>query len=133
MTWLALVWALQIGYVPMQQVDVWGPQWGNWHVPESATEVTMEAAVVLFDHVEIGGMLKSYQTPTGPGAFMPFRMDYGIHADIVFKNETSSVRLGIMHECDHSITLGFFLPPPSPLAMAQTEMYLRFEQRLAFK
>ena len=74
MTWLALVWALQIGYVPMQQVDVWGPQWGNWHVPESATEVTMEAAVVLFDHVEIGGMLKSYQTPTGPGAFMPFRM-----------------------------------------------------------
>ena len=131
MTWLALIWALQLGYVPMQQVMVGG--WSEWQAPAYATEATMEAGVVLFDHLEIGGMVKSYQSPMSWDNWKPFRMDYSIHADVVFKTETSALRVGIMHECDHSITLGFFQSPPVPLAMAQTEVYLRFEQRLVLK
>ena len=98
MNWLAICWALQLGYMPVQQQVM-------WKSPQCATEATMESTIVLFDHIEIGGMFKGYQVPAGNGYFMPFRMDYGIHADIMFKTETSSLRIGISHECDHSITL----------------------------
>jgi hypothetical protein len=129
MSWLTLIWALQLGYMPLQQVMV-GPC--MWQSPQGATEATMESAIVLFDHIELGGSLHSYQTPMSNGSFMPYRIDYGIHADIVFKTETSALKFGISHECDHSITLGEFPSPPVPLAMASTEVYIRFEQKVQF-
>jgi len=129
MNWLTLIWALQLGYMPLQQVMV---DSAMWQAPSNATDATMEATVVLFDHIELGGLIRSYQTPGEWDNWMPYRMDYGIHADIVFRTETSALRFGIGHECDHSITLGNFPSPPVPLAMAATEVYVRFEQRLHF-
>jgi hypothetical protein len=130
MTWLVLLWSLQAGYLPLQEIHV-AQEYGyvqNWVAPTNATEVTMGVKATLFDHLEVGGFVKSYQAFEGVG-FAAFRFDYGIHADIVW----GPLTVGIMHECDHGLQLPFTQNLRlGSMQMAQTEVYVRFESKISF-
>ena len=125
MQWLTLIFALQAGMVSH---SVWiapeGRQPIGWAAPSSAFALSMETTFTLFDHVELYGMMRSYQTPDTLTSWRPFAMDYGIGAAATL----GPFKAGVYHECDHSIKLaGISAPPGNGYGEGGKQFFIRFE------
>jgi hypothetical protein len=125
MQWLTLLFAIQAGTIS-------GQHWTNeiWQYPAGASEISMDATFIAFDHFELEGLLRSYQVfHTSQYCFVPFEADYGIGIAFV----AGPLKIGARHECDHSIRLDGCWSPLGDLGFGSstTELYIRFEHKFS--
>ncbi len=124
-SWLVLYFALQAGLV--SQTMTINDQ--TWQTPPNTLEATMEAKAVLFDHLELGGFMRSWQMPQSAFQWSPFRIDYGVEAALFW----GPLRVGVRHECEHPVSDfldgGVLAVPPNGNV---TELFVRFAARVQF-
>ena len=93
MNWLILLYFIELGYSPFYdsrnaiEIDNIGIR------NESTYYITLDAEVVLFDHLFIGGAIKTYIKDTNTYEFWPFESDYILKTGLRFKN----LELGFRH------------------------------------
>ena len=97
MNWLALFFALELGIVPQAGVLMYEPE--EAFFMEGAFYTELEAEVLLFDVLFVGGGVRSYITPGHTGfTFSPNSTIYDFGAGVRFKD---TLELGWRHRCFH--------------------------------
>lgn len=98
MNWIILAAALEVGWMPLGDFVM--------HDPPSQISITgsfyvdMEVRAEVFDHLFLGGEVKTLMYKIGDGYyFMPERMLYQFTAGIFVDN----FEIGIRHYCTHPI------------------------------
>ena len=130
MQWLTLWFALQSGlFSQTMRIAPINQGYIGWSTPPNTIEATMEARVLLFEHIELAGFMRSYQVPADITSFAPFRIDYGASASIIY----GPLRIGVKHECDHPVSqVGSISLTDSVFASQSTSLFIRFESKINF-
>lgn len=88
MNWILFAFALELGAINDTELPV-----------DLTAYVQMESTAILFRHLEIGGILRSYQIPAGGYQWEPLRMDYTVLAIVRF----GILSFGAEHICYHPV------------------------------
>ena len=117
MTWLILLFFLEIGYSPFyQSLNVLPSDYESIR-NENVYYITFDAEVLLYDYFFIGGSTKIYIQPNEEGHdFFPIENDYLFKMGLRFKN----LEVGFRHQCNH--------PGDSFGIQAQGKSYGGFEE-----
>jgi len=101
MQWLALSWALTVGFLPMQTDGIVRDDGAvAISAPENALAATFELDAVAWDHFRAWGKMRSYEEFSFSHLYMvPWRIDYSIGAEVFY----GPIALGVWHECDHGV------------------------------
>lgn len=89
MNWLLFAFALELGAIRGSDIPV-----------DLSSYVQMESTAIIAEHLEIGGVLRSYQVPDGV-YWWPFRMDYTVSATVRF----GVLSFGVEHLCYHPVKI----------------------------
>ena len=88
MEWLLFAFALELGAIRGNDLPV-----------DAAAYVQTEAIITVLHHVEIKGVLRSYQIPDSMSNWLPFRMDYTVAAVATFR----AFSFGVERLCYHPV------------------------------
>ncbi len=127
MNWLILLYFLELGYSPFydsrnaSEID-------NIRIRnESIYYVTMDAEVVILDHLFIGGAIKTYIHGTIDYEFWPFELDFLFKAGLRYKN----IEFGFRHFCLHPVRpYEMYYQPQGSTDGSYEEFYIRIEKRM---
>jgi len=106
MTWLILLFALEIGMRPAGEVVRYADP---GYVPEVYNAVVytdLEAEVVAWDTVFVGGMVYTEAAPYAWNNYAPFWTVYGFNAGA----RRGIFEIGWRHYCSHGVTVAGWLP-----------------------
>lgn len=135
MNWLTFYFLMQLGVAshglaidPM----VPGMPVYAWSTPANTVELSLEPRFVFFDHLELGGSIRSYQYPTGNGLeFNPVEINYEVHAKIF----AGPFSVTASHYCDHSLRLSatdVAQPATAGFTVAETSVTFQFQAKVQF-
>ncbi len=115
MQWLILSLALTCGYMPqnVQMLD-------QALYDKPCFEQTVEVSGLVAEHLNVFGSVQTYDTHNKGLSFFPFRADYSIGAELLWKG----FALGVRHECDHPVI--YTSPQALGYAGNETEIYLSY-------
>jgi len=126
MSWLALVAFLELAYLPMGDCVMYEAP--NVVYARGGLAVTMDAEVVAFDHVFIGGNIMTAMWADDPDysegqlGFWPERMGYQFRAGVRF----DPVEIGFRHYCTHPVVPWMpWMPQQIVWEGGYEEVYLR--------
>lgn len=88
MNWILFAFALELGAIRGSEIPV-----------DVSSYVQMESMAIIAEHLEIGGVLRSYQTPEAWYNWYPYRMDYTVTATMRF----GVLSFGVEHLCYHTV------------------------------
>jgi len=124
MNWLALAFALELGWMPMGDFLMHEP---SQHIQLAGTfYVDMEARATAFGFLFVGGEVKTFvwKYDDGSYSFSPERMLYQFNAGITF----GIAEVGWRHYCTHPMqTYLWSWDGPARWEGAYEELYLRLE------
>lgn len=100
MTWLILLYFIELGYSPfydsLNSLPVDNIQIRN----ENVYYITFDAEIVIFDHLFIGGAVKTYfQDLQTSYSFYSFEANYLFKMGLRYKN----IEVGFNHWCGHGV------------------------------
>ena len=98
MNWLALFFAIELGFAPIYKNLNVTPLNAELDITENIGYVLFDAEVVMWDILFIGGATKTYvQTKDTLTSFHPFENDYLFNAGFRF----GELEIGFRHFCLH--------------------------------
>ena len=117
MQWLLLSFSLFFSYMPQNEQMV-NSQFFN----QPCFVQTIDISGLVAEHLNVYGSVRTYDFHNKDLSFLPFRADYSIGAELLWRGFS----LGIKHECDHPVVydmgaqqLGY--------GGNETEIYLSFK------
>lgn len=117
MNWLILLYFIELGYSPFYQSLNILPSDYEFIRNENVYYIHFDVEVVLFDHIFIGGSIKTFIQPDATGyEFFPIENDYLFKAGLRFKN----IEAGFRYQCNH--------PGDSAGVQSQGKSYGGFEE-----
>lgn len=123
MNWLILLYFLELGYSPFydsrnaSEID-------NIRIRnESIYYITLDAELILFNHIFIGGAVKTYfQNDASDYSYFPFESDYLFKAGFKYKN----IEIGFKHFCLHPVRpYEMYYQPQGSTDGSYEEFYIR--------
>jgi len=94
MQWLLLSLAISMGYMP-QNVQI--IDYSMFEQP--CFTQTVEVSGLVAEHLNVYGSVRTYDFNGHGLSFSPFRADYSIGAELLWRDFS----LGVRHECDHPV------------------------------
>lgn len=131
MNWLVMFFALQGGMITQETslASRDGLQLLQWRTAPNTMEATFDIRAVAFDHIAVGGFIRSYQAPESLTSFNPFRIDYGVSASLFW----GPLSVGVVHECNHQVRrIDERSILDTSLSGGRTECFIRLESKLQF-
>ena len=127
MTWLTLIFALELGLAPQVGVIQYVPTEIAVHEWEIGY-TDLQAEVELFGVLFAGGGVRTYITPAGNLNFSPNTTVYDWRLGLRYE----ALELGWRHRCFHPTVpyLPLLQPEITGLEGSYDELYLRFEGRI---
>jgi hypothetical protein len=125
MNWLVLIIAFQVGSSAQQTVIGNNSTQIIWLSPENAFYTQMEMGAEILNHINIEGIVKSYQVYDKEISFNPYQIDYGFNAFA----ELKGFKLGFYHQCNHPVVSNF-VNKDKIFGENKTEIYLRYELKI---
>ncbi len=122
MNWLILLYFIELGYSPFyQSLNVM--EESSRINAENIYYITLDAEVVILDHLFIGGAVKTYfQDLKNNKSYYPFEADYLFKAGLRFKN----IEAGFRHFCLHPVRpYEMYYEPQGSTDGAYEEFYIR--------
>ena len=122
MNWLILLYFIELGYSPFyQSLNVM--EESSRINAENIYYITLDAEVVILDHLFIGGAVKTYfQDLKNNKSYYPFEADYLFKAGLRFKN----IEAGFRHFCLHPVRpYEMYYQPQGSTDGAYEEFYIR--------
>jgi hypothetical protein len=98
MNWLILVAALELGVAPVDQMIMYGPP-DDIFSASPIIYTQLEARVMMFDVLFVGGSVQTQTWWDGEGSFWPFRAAYLFEAGLRHK----WLEIGFRHYCTHPV------------------------------
>ena len=122
MNWLILLYFLELGYSPFydsrnaSEID-------NIRIrSESIYYITLDSEIILFNHLFIGGAIKTYMHGTNDYDYFPFESDYLFKAGFRYK----TLELGFRHFCLHPVRpYEMYYQPQGSTDGSYEEFYIR--------
>lgn len=107
LSWLVLSWGLTFGYQPQMYQNIVCNLENKYCELDYANSFYEDISIsaLALNHLHIYGNVKTYDYPEAINKWKPYRADYGIGAEFVYK----SLRIGIHHECDHTVLHEFYM------------------------
>jgi len=126
MTWLALLFAFEIGFMPNGTIDTYNVDsvrtnlYGNYYA-------TLEVEAVLWDVLFVGGDVRTeMKKKTTNIIFWPHTMNYGFNAGL----RLNPLEIGFRHRCIHPVVPWMYGKSiPIQWEGAYDEIYMRLELR----
>ena len=130
MTWLALLFAFELGMIPQGSVAMYDielePHWSDLeelYFVGGSCYTLMEVEARLWENFFIGGGMTSYFMAGSPSSF-PHMMDFSFNAGVRF----DIIEIGWRHFCTHPVTPWLFVyAPRMKWESGYEEIYLRIE------
>ena len=122
MNWIILIYFLELGYSPFyQSLNVM--EESSRINAENIYYITLDAEVVILDHLFIGGAVKTYfQDQKDNYTFYPFEADYLFKAGLRF----GPLEAGFRHFCLHPVRpYEMYYQPQGSTDGAYEEFYIR--------
>ena len=126
MNWLILLYFLELGFSPLYSsynslpVDSFGIENTNIFY------VNLDVEVEIFDHLFIGGAVKTYTQNDDGVSLYPFEANYLFKAGLRFNN----LELGFKHFCLHPVRpYEMYYEPQGSTNSAYEEFYIRITNR----
>ena len=133
MTWLFLWFALEIGYQPTAEWQIYtDPVSESFDCVQSALYTELDARVYLFDYAFIGGSVYTVANPSQTGfSFKPKKASYTFGLGGRYENEDASLEVGFRHTCLHPVLCHLlYLEELNPMLAGQySEIYVRIERK----
>ena len=126
MNWIILIYFLELGYSPFyQSLNVM--EESSRINAENIYYITLDAEVVILDHLFIGGAVKTYfQDQKDNYTFYPFEADYLFKAGLRF----GPLELGFRHLCLHPVRpYEMYYQPQGSTDGAYEEFYIRISSK----
>jgi hypothetical protein len=125
MTWLALFFALELGYLPGGVVETYYFEKPEWMELQGSFFTEFEAEAELFGVGFIGGELKTYMNKYAVNkSFKPLAAEYAFYAGLRW----SALELGFRHYCTHPVVPWMYYQDVTPQWESwYEEIYLRLE------
>ena len=100
MNWLLLLFFIELGYSPFYNSANMLPVDYIYIMNENAYYITLDAEIVILDHLFIGGAVKTYfQDKIDDYSFYPFEANYLFKVGLRYKN----IEAGFKHWCGHGV------------------------------
>ena len=119
MTWLILLYFIELGYSPF-----YGSLNTNDYLQDqNIYYINMDAEVIILDHLFIGGAVKTYFNDKSDSyMFSPFEADYLFKAGLRYKN----IEIGFKHFCLHPVRpYEMYYQPQGSTDASYEEFYIR--------
>lgn len=109
--WLVLSWALTLGWIPSGNVTLISQQQQQKPIvltldQSGALVQNIELGLTAFDLVTVWTSIETFDRPTSPVRYAPFRADYTIGLRAERKIGWATIEAGISHECIHPVLTG---------------------------
>ena len=127
MNWLILLYALELGYAP-HYASLNALNENDYLIRnESVYYITMDAEIIILDHLFIGGAVKTYINPIEDTyQYFPFEADYLFKAGLRFDN----LELGFRHFCLHPVRpYEMYYQPQGSTDASYEEFYIRISNK----
>ncbi len=123
MNWLILLYFIELGYSPFYDSRNVSAMDNIRIRNESVYYITLDAEIVILDHLFIGGAVKTYfQDDAIDYTFLPFEADYLFKAGIRLNN----LELGFRHFCLHPVRpYEMYYQPQGSTDGSYEEFYIR--------
>ena len=121
MNWLILLYFIELGYSPFyQSLNVM--EESSRINAENIYYITLDAEVVILDHLFVGGAVKTYIHSTDSYDYFPFEADYLFKAGLRF----GPLEAGFRHFCLHPVRpYEMYYQPQGSTDGAYEEFYIR--------
>ena len=128
MNWLILLYFIELGYSPFYKSFNVLPVDNQLILNESVMYITIDSELVLFDHLFIGGAVKTYfQDLKDNKSYFPFEADYLFKAGMRF----GPLEAGFRHFCLHPVRpYEMYYQPQGSTDGAYEEFYIRISSQL---
>jgi len=125
MNWIALLFAIELGFAPYYGSLNVIPGEPSFDITEDIGYVNFEAEVIAWDTIFIGGATKTYiQRTSDLTNYHPFESDYLFNAGLRF----DPIEIGYRHLCLHPTRpYEIYYQPQKSTDAAYDEFYLRIE------
>ena len=126
MNWLILLYFIELGYSPFyQSLNVM--EESSRINAENIYYITLDAEIVILDHLFIGGAVKTYfQDQKDNYTYFPFESDYLFKAGLRF----GPLELGFRHFCLHPVRpYEMYYQPQGSTDGAYEEFYIRISSK----
>lgn len=125
MTWLALAFALEVGFLP--QAQLWNHQvsYKPYLIEDSSIYTELEARVTIAELLFIGGSVRTQSFRSdGKLNFSPVRDTYRFKAGLQYQG----LEIGWRHMCEHPVTTNWQSISASDLGFERgyDELYIQF-------
>jgi hypothetical protein len=123
MNWLILLYFLELGYSPFYESLNSISEEYSYIKNESVFYITLDAEIILFDYLFIGGAVKTYfQDKINEKSYIPFESDYLFKAGLRYKN----LEVGFRHFCLHPVRpYEMYYQPQGSTDASYEEFYIR--------
>lgn len=123
MNWLILLYFIELGYSPFYESLNSLPADNSYVRNENVFYITFDVEIVIFDHLSIGGAVKTYfQNQIDDYSFYPFEADYLLKAKFKYK----ILELGFRHFCLHPVRpYEMYYPSQGSTDGSYEEFYIR--------
>ena len=123
MNWLILLYFLELGYAPFYQSLNVLPVDNKKIKNESVMYITIDAEIIVLEHLFIGGAVKTYfQDDATDYSYIPVEADYLFKAGFRYKN----LELGFRHLCLHPVRpYEMYYQPQGSTDGSYEEFYIR--------
>lgn len=127
MNWLILLYFIELGYSPFYKSLNVMPIDNKLIMNESVMYMTLDAEIVVLDHLFISGAVKTYfQDDTSDYSYFPFESDYLFKAGFRYKN----LELGFRHFCLHPVRpYEMYYQPQGSTDGSYEEFYIRISNK----
>ena len=127
MNWLILLYFIELGYSPFYGSLNGLPVNETEIVNENVYYITLDAEVVILDHLFVGGAVKTYfQDQKDNYTFYPFEADYLFKAGLRYKN----LEVGFRHLCLHPVRpYEMYYQPQGSTDGSYEEFYIRISNK----
>lgn len=129
MNWLVFFFALELGIVPQAGVLIYKPEESFARI-DGAIYTELEAKVLIFNTLFVGGGVRTYITPGNSYAFSPNTTVYDFNTGLRFKD---IVEIGWRHRCFHPTFsyMSGFEQELEGMEGSYDEIYLRIKGKIA--
>ena len=133
MTWLFLWFALEIGYQPTAEWQIYtDPVSESFDCVQTALYTELDARVYLFDYFFVGGSVYTVANPSQTSfSFKPKKASYTFVLGGRYENEDAALEVGFRYTCIHPVLCQLlYLDALNPMLTGQyNELYVRVERK----